>query len=356
MSERRRVPSGSSRPGVAGRRSPSARRPASVFAPASSSRRRTTSAIAAPSIATSVPPRIVDPRSTAARTTGVAAVDARQGPQRGAQRPRRDVAARTGRHAGCRTRPSRPPGRPGSGSRSRRGRTRTSPARPRGSAAARPGCTGAGGARSGGRGARRSGRASGRGPARRARPAGARCGSRAPRPPISPIAGAATSSGSTPSVPRAVRVSVAPYSRSWSIAITASATSARSSPRRWGSVRPPWRPIAARTPAMLTPDSSVGIVRATSATMPPMTADRRTSRARAAARSGRRPRSPGSGRRPATSSIASHGAASVAGTTTSSASPNAIATRWPVPAPRERSSAVSVRRRSSSSAATRMTA
>ena len=120
-------------------------------------------------------------------------------------------------------------------------------------------------------------------------------------------------------------------------------------------MRPAWRPTAARTPAMLTPEASVGIVSATSAMSPPPMAVRYVV-------------GPGSGalrptpsmagfRRTAwTRSIANHGATITAGTTTISASPKAIAARCPVPAPRERSSAVSVRRRSRSSAATRITA
>ena len=101
-------------------------------------------------------------------------------------------------------------------------------------------------------------------------------------------------------------------------------------PSRCGSVRPAWRPTAARTPAMLTPDASVGIVSATQRDEP--ADDRRDANVAG----------PGSGARqadalqrrvearpPATSSIASHGAAITAGTTTSSASPNAIADEVP---------------------------
>ena len=68
------VPSGRAIPGTVGRRAPISCKAATVAAPVASLRRRTTSAIAAPSSATRLPPRIVAPISTAAFETGVAAV------------------------------------------------------------------------------------------------------------------------------------------------------------------------------------------------------------------------------------------------------------------------------------------
>ena len=312
------------------------------------------SAIFAPSIATRVPPRIVEPRSTAAFTTGVAA-----------ETPGIDRNAPPRAHAGM--------------SLPAPGDIRTSePAVhaawsawlcvqvaawadanvPRAAARIRS---------SAARVYRSGRRATWRLPSEAMRPrvrASPRSASSARRgtiriastaPPTRPIAGAATSSGSTPSVPRALRVSVAPYSRSWSMAITASTISARSSPSRCGSVRPAWRPMDARTPAMLTPVRSVGIVSAIRAMTAPRAAVAKVVGPGSGAVSPT-PSIAGLSRTACTSSTASHGAAIAAGTTTSSASPNAIAARCPVPAPRDRSRAVSLRRRSSSRAATRITA
>ena len=111
----------------------------------------------------------------------------------------------------------------------------------------------------------------------------------------------------------------------------------------------------ARTPAMLTPVRSVGIVSAIRAMTAPSAAVAKVVGPGSGAVSPT-PSIAGLSRTACTSSTASHGAAIAAGTTTSSASPNAIAARCPVPAPRDRSRAVSLRRRSSSRAATRITA
>ena len=139
------------------------------------------------------------------------------------------------------------------------------------------------------------------------------------------------------------------------MAITARTMRARSSPSRCGSVRPAWRPRDARTPAMLTPVRSVGIVSAMSARTAPSAAVANVLGPGSGAVSPT-PSIAGLSRTACTNTIASHGAAIAAGTTTSRASPNAIAARCPVPAPRDRNRAVSVRRRSSSRAATRITA
>ena len=74
----------------------------------------------------------------------------------------------------------------------------------------------------------------GRGSARRSRRGAGRAGSRARRRPAGRSRGAATRSGSTPSTPRAFRVSGAPYSRSCQSATIARTTRARSIPEPLG--------------------------------------------------------------------------------------------------------------------------
>ena len=73
-------------------------------------------------------------------------------------------------------------------------------------------------------------------------------------PASSPIAGAATSSGSRPTLPRTVAVSGAPYWRSCQRPITARMTRAMSTPSRWASVRLPCRPTVWRSAARPRPE------------------------------------------------------------------------------------------------------
>ena len=308
------------------------------------------SAIAAPSIPRSWPSRSVVPSWIAARTTGVAAVT----PGTALSAPPRSAAGTALRWPGSR-RTSAPAAYaawspwlrvhvaacadanvPSAAARIRRSAARVYRSGRR--AICRPASAGT---RPRPRASRRSASSASRGMRRIAITAPAR----------RPMAGAATSSGSTPSAPRALRVIGAPYSRSCASAMPATSTRTRSRPRRCGSVRPTWRPTAARTPEMLTVVATVGIVSATSATTPPMMETANVAGPGSGA-SRPTPSSAGLRRTASTSSEASHGAAITAGTVISSASPADIERRCPNPPPRARSSAVSVRRRSSSRAAT----
>ena len=172
-------------------------------------------------------------------------------------------------------------------------------------------------------------------------------------PASSPIPGAAISSGSTPSTPRAFAVSGDPYRRSCQSPIAARATRTTSTPSRCGSVRPTWRERRARTPAGLPPASTDGIVRATTQAAAASAATIRASSSTVAVlaipASASGPNVPSAWTTP----TARYGAIRAAGIAIISASPNAIAERWLVPAPRDRSSATSTRRRSISIPATR---
>jgi hypothetical protein len=171
-----------------------------------------------------------------------------------------------------------------------------------------------------------------------------------------PIAGAATSKGSMPRLPCSDRVRGAAYWRSCQIPTPARMTRARSSPTRCASPRRPCLPTARRTSASGLTDTRSGMTRAS---RQPSAAAPDTSRARSPTfGSSRRPtstRGPAT-LKPRSMPAASHGPIRAAGATRRIASINPIAVMWSAPAPRERSSAVSIRRRSMSRPATRTSA